>query len=515
MIKNVCTKIFSTKNVKKIKNNIMDVDELRKGMNKLMDFIDKEYKSYEDTSIDYFSTQQPGALKKIYQNNLPEKGKDISSVIDEFKNNIFKGMRHWQHPMFNAYFPAQVSHPMVIADTLISSFQSIILTYHSSPSETELETIVVDWMVDLLNLPKKFKFSSNLGGGGIITKSIGESLIISIKAAIYKKENDEKYKGTDIKNKLVAYSTTHSNVIVKRAAFILGIKNVRELPVKYSEKLNNFTCYNFQEMVEDDIKNGLIPCFVAGTLGTTCSGSTDDFELIKSVSKKYDIFSFIDAAWAGPFMMIDKFKEFSQTLDVNAFACNPSKMMLSGINATFYVTNDASLIPEALSGSKLKSTYLDNEFSDMLECIDYKEWSISLGRRTEAMKLFFVIKTYGKVGLQLVLQNSIDSALYFKNLVLKNECLEIFTDNPYSLVCLRIIKLKDRILTDIDELNKVNRELLKIINDTKLTFIVGSDVNDIFFIRFSFSPCTNVDNQRIDYLYSILKESIEVLNQRY
>lgn len=514
--KNVLIKQFSsTKDVKKIKNVVMDVNELRKGMNSMIDFIEKEYESYEDTSIDYFSTQNPGELKKIYLNNLPEKGSEVSDVIKEFKNNIFKGMRHWQHPMFNAYFPAQVSHPMVLADTLISSFQSINLTYHSSPSETELETIVVDWMVDLFNLPSKFKFSSNLGGGGMITKSIGESILISIKAAIYKKENEEKYKGKDIKNKLVAYSTCHSNVIVKRAAYILGINNVKEIPVRFSEKLNNYTCYNIQEMVEEDIKNGFIPFFIAGTLGTTCSGSVDDFELISSVSKKYDIFSYIDAAWAGPFLMLDTFKEYAKTLDVNAFACNPSKMMLSGINTTFYVTDNASLIPESLSGKRLKCTYLDNEYSDMLECIDYKEWSIGLGRRNESLKLFFVIKSYGKIGLQNVLQNSIDSAIYFKELVSQHKSIELFTDNPYSLVCLRLVELNGKKLSDLNELNRINQELLKIINDTKLTFIVGSDVNETFFIRFSFSPCNSLDKERLNYLFKILEESIESLQKKY
>jgi aromatic-L-amino-acid decarboxylase len=94
--------------------------------------------------------------------------------------------------------------------------------------------------------------------------------------------------------------------------------------------------------------------------------------------------------------------------------------------------------------------YLKNAQSDLGAVVDYRNWQIPLGRRMRALKLWFVIRTYGVKGLQNYVREviylinlysptqHIKCAEYVEKSIEENPLFELTAPRKLSLVCFRI-----------------------------------------------------------------------------
>lgn len=510
---------FSSKENKKYKGKeMMDTTELMQGLEQAWKIVSRYYdKDFKNPKIKAYKDFEPGFIRNSFSNSPPEKAEALSKIIEDTEKYIIPGIRQWQHPRFFAYFPSTISHQALIADFIANAFLAIGFTWHSSPANTELENLVCDWVVKMLGLPEKFMISSK--GGGMLANTIGDGIFTGVLAAKHKKMKELGITTSDTSTlgKFVGYYSEHCHMQVFKALHLKDISHIRALPVEFDKESQNFKLKDsYIDVIEEDVKNGLIPFFFGSCIGTTSTGAFDDIAKISEICKKHNIFLLTDCAWAGSYFVMPEYQYLSKSLEyANCVCINFCKTLMSGPNTAAFYIDDKILLSEATAG-KYSSVnpnpeYLKNKYTNQNDIIDYKDWQIGLGRKFSSIKVFYVIRSFGLEGLREVLNNSIKLATYFNELISKDSRFSLFCKQSLGLVCIRLVKINDQYIKEGD-LNRVNQELVDLANSTLEVFLTGGKTDDKYYIRCSFSPTWNMeDKSHVLALYNTLSDCVEMI----
>ncbi|CAH1389039.1 unnamed protein product [Nezara viridula] len=276
----------------------MDPEDFKQMAKEAIDYIVDYIESVGNRAV--LPNVEPGYLHHIIPKEAPEHPDDWRQIIPDIEEKIMPGITHWNSPMFNAYFPGGYSYPSVIGDLLSSGIGCIGFNWLLSPACTELEVIVLDWLAKMMDLPDFYLASSDGPGGGIIQTSGSEGILVALLIAKHKLtrqilENDPSLDENTIKGKLIAYSCDQSNSCVEKAG-LLGSMKTRLLQADNAGRLVASTLL---DAITQDKENGLIPCFVVATLGTTGTCAFDDLSEIGPICRREGIWLHVDAAYAG------------------------------------------------------------------------------------------------------------------------------------------------------------------------------------------------------------------------
>ena len=135
----------------------------------------------EIESFPVLSQVDPGDIYNTFPAHPPKHGEDFENILDDVQSTIIPGLTHWQSPNFYAYFPSHASGSSILGDMLSSGFGIQGMLWSTSPACTELETLVLDWMVEIAGLPKHFH--SSQAGGGVIQESASSAALCAAVAA--------------------------------------------------------------------------------------------------------------------------------------------------------------------------------------------------------------------------------------------------------------------------------------------------------------------------------------------
>ena len=389
---------------------------------------------------------------------------------------------------------------------------TIGFTWHANPASSEMESLISDWLVQLFGLPEKFLIKNP--GGGMLGWTIGDDLFYSVLVAKYKKFKELKvtYKDTEVSKKLVGYYTKHCHLQIFKALYLKDISNIRELPLEFDEKSGNYKLRSdYTDIIEEDVKNGLIPFYFGTTIGTTSSGANDDVEEISKICQKYKIFLTVDCAWAGSYFCLDEYKHLSKSLqNANCVCINLAKCFTTGTGCASFFIDDKRLLMETMAGKGSEnappSEYLRNQYSENQDIIDYRDWQIGLGRPFNSLKVWFVIRGYGVEGMQNLMNQSIKQASFFSEDIVKDERFALHCKQSLGLICFKLVKYYDGTNIPNDKLNALNKKYLDIVNMTGDVFLCGSEVNGDYFLRASFSPSVESRMTNVSFLLKTLKD---------
>lgn len=294
----------------------------------------------------------------------------------------------------------------------------------------------MDWFGKALNLPSFF-ISSEPGsqGGGVLEGSASECALLCLIAArcraitMLKGNNDEHHESYYLP-KLVAYSSKEAHSSIEKAAKMAIIK----LRILDTDSSGRFNVHQLKEAIEMDVANGLTPCFVVATVGTTSSCAFDNLVDIGKVCNQYDsIWFHVDGAYAGNSFILPEMNEFKAGLEyADSFGTNPNKLLLTSFDCSALFIRNIRVFTSSLTVNPL---YLEHEHKS---AIDYRHYGIALSRRFRSLKLWFVFRTYGIKGLQKYIRNHIQLAKRFESLVRNDERFEICNDVHLGLVCFRL-----------------------------------------------------------------------------
>jgi aromatic-L-amino-acid decarboxylase len=394
---------------------------------------------------------QPGEIRAQLPPLAPRTPESFETVLADFEQILLPGITHWQSPSFFAFFPTGASGPSVLADLLSSGLGVQGMLWATSPAATELETHVLDWIVDMLALPGAFR--SDTRGGGVIQDSASSASLCALLAA------RERATGLASSRKgvpggLVAYATreAHSSIEKNMAVAGIGRDNLRLVAVDSHFAMDPAA---LAAAIDADAAAGLRPFFVSATVGTTSSNAIDPLPAIGAVCREKGLWLHVDAAMSGTAALCEELRHIHAGLELaDSYVFNPHKWMLVNFDCScFYVQERAALI-DALS---IMPEYLKNAASRDGAVIDYRDWQIPLGRRFRALKLWFVIRSYGVEGLAAVVRRHVGLAQEFAGWVKASTEFELAAPAPLNLVCFRH-KGGDRINEAIrDRLNASGR----------------------------------------------------------
>jgi aromatic-L-amino-acid decarboxylase len=407
----------------------MTPEEFRRWGHAIVDWL-AEYRSrVEDLPV--LSQVRPGQVRAALPAAAPEHGEPFDALLADVDRVILPGVTHWQSPNFFAYFPGNASGPSILGELLSAGLGVQGMMWVTGPACTELETHVLDWLVDMMDLPAAFKSDST--GGGVIQDSASSAALCAILAA---REHGTAGRvnraGGD--GKLIAYASTETHSSVAKGIRIAGVgaDNLRLIGVDSDFAMRP---HELAQRIDADRAAGLQPFFVCATVGTTSSEAMDPLRPIGEICRERGVWMHVDAAMAGTAALCPELRWFHDGVELASSYCfDPHKWMFTNFDCSVLWVADRRALIDALS---IAPDYLRNRASDSGEVIDYRDWHVPLGRRFRSLKLWFVIRHYGVEGLRRHVRAHVAWAQELRSWIEQDGRFDVAAPTPLNLVCFR------------------------------------------------------------------------------
>jgi aromatic-L-amino-acid decarboxylase len=442
----------------------MTPEEFRRAGHAVVDWVARYMEQVEDYPV--LAQVEPGEIRAGLPEAAPERGEPLEAVLRDLDELILPGITHWQSPNFYAFFPANASGPAMLGDLVSSGLGVQGMSWATSPACTELETHVLDWLVDMLALPDSFR--STGAGGGVIQDTASSASLCALLAA-RERVTIGRTNAEGVTRRLTAYMSSQGHSSVTKAAGIAGIgrDNLRLIEVDEAFAMRPDA---LERAITADREAGHTPCFVAATVGTTPSTAMDPLRPIGEICRRHGLWLHVDAALAGTAALCPEFRWIHEGLELaDSYCFNPHKWMLTNFDCdAFYVADRAALI-DSLT---ILPEYLRTKATESGAVIDYRDWHVPLGRRFRALKLWFVIRHYGVDGLRLQVREHVKLAQEFAGWVEADDRFELAAPVPLNLVCFRHVGG-----------DGINQHLMDELNASGELYLSHAKLNDRMVLR--------------------------------
>ena len=469
----------------------MTSQEFRNAGKRLIDWLADYYDQVEQYPV--FAQVAPDQIRASLPQEPPQSQTDFAQILDAVDSKIMPGITHWQSPNFFAYFPANSSGPSVLGDLLSSGLGVQGMLWATSPACTEVEMLVLDWLVKMLGLPPAFL--SNGKGGGVIQDSASSSSLCAILAA---RERATGFRSNEYgcREELVAYTSTQAHSSVEKDIKVAGIgsRNLRLIEVDANFAMRP---ESLEKAIMEDQRMGKLPFLVCATTGTTSSLAFDPLEAIGGICKKHNLWLHVDAAMAGTAALCPEFRHIHQGLELaNSYCFDAHKWMFTNFDCSCFYVADRETLTRSLD---VLPEYLRNQASGPGVAFEYRHWHVPLGRRFRALKLWFVIHHYGAEGLQFLVRRHVEIAQTFSKWVQGDSRFELMAPAPLNLICFR--------LKASDELNE---ELLRRLNCSGRLYLSHTRLNGKYTIRFCVAQ-TNTELPHVQRAWKTICDQADAL----
>jgi aromatic-L-amino-acid decarboxylase len=401
------------------------------------------------------SSVEPGDVRSQLPEHPPTQPEPFANVMADVERVVVPGLTQWQHPGFFAYFPSNTSFPSILGELLSAGLGVQGMSWVTSPACTEVETLMLDWMQELLDLPDRFRSTSE-NGGGVIQGTASEATLVAILSARWRATTGAVNHDGDT-TRLVAYATSQAHSSIEKGLRIAGVGTDRIRIVPHDDDFA-MRADALDEMVAADRAAGLVPFFVCATRGTTSSMAFDPTADIGEVCRRRDVWLHVDAAMSGIGALAPEFRWVNDGLETaDSYCTNPHKWMGVNFDCNLYWTADRSALLGALS---ILPEYLRSEAAEAGAVIDYRDWQIPLGRRFRALKLWFAIRCEGVAVFQEMIRRHVTLTQELAGWIASDDRFEIVAPHPLNLVCLAV---RD---DDVDAANVATDALIEAANAT-------------------------------------------------
>jgi len=429
----------------------MTPEEFREHGHAMIDWLADYIEGAGDRPV--FPAVQPGDVRAGLTEHPPTEPEPFSAVMADLEQVIVPGLTQWQHPDFYAWFPSNITYPSILGELMASGLGVNAMAWATSPAATELETLMLDWMQELLGLPDRFR-STSASGGGAIQGTASESTLIAMLAARWRATGGD-INATGDTTRLVGYTTSEAHSSIEKGFRIAGIGtgNMRVVPHDEHFAMRPDA---FAAMVAADLAAGLVPFFVVTSHGTTSSMAFDPTPAIATIAHEHDMWVHVDAAMSGIASLSPTYRWVNQGLDVaDSYTTNPHKWMGINFDCNLFWTADRAALIGALS---ILPPYLASEAAQFGAAIDYRDWGVPLGRRFRALKLWFALRTDGVGPVQDMIERHVDITQELAGLVAADNRFDVIAPHPLNLLCIA------RVGDTIDAANAATDALIDVAN---------------------------------------------------
>jgi aromatic-L-amino-acid decarboxylase len=461
----------------------MTAEEFRRRGREVVDWVADYMERVDDLPIR--SRVAPGDVAAQLPLAAPETPESFDTLLADLDDVVMPGITHWQSPGWFAYFPANVSGPSILAELASAGIGAQGMLWATSPALTEIESRVLDWLVDLLGLPESWKMSVG-PGGGVIQMSASDST--HLMHVVARERALARGAETDL---LVAYASSQAHSSVERGARVAGFRHVRLVEVDSDYALNPDA---LKAALAKDRGAGLVPAIVTSSIGTTGTGAVDPVARIADVANAEGIWHHVDAAWAGSAMCLPQLRHLQAGSErADSYTFNPHKWMFTNFDCNVLWVADRETLISTLS---IVPPYLRNEASESGAVIDYRDWHVPLGRRFRALKLWWVLRHYGTLGIRHHVAEHIRLAAEFAQRVDDEPALQRIAPVHFSLVS---FSHRDG--------DSATDALVAAINAEPSVYVTPSRVDDRLFIRVAIGQ-TRTSADDVDRLWDVIKRGL-------
>lgn len=463
----------------------MPSEEFRKHGYAILDKIAEYFEKIDELPV--LSQVQPDWLKNSLPASAPETGEDFAGVLADVDRLILPAVTHWTHPNFHGLFSTSTSSVGVFGEMFAAAFDQKAMLWRTSPASTELEDVVLDWLRQMMGLPEDFE--------GIIYDTASVSTMQAIAAARERAGLNIRELGMSGRTDLPllrVYASEHVHSSIDKACITLGLgtRSLRKIAVNERFEM---IAEELADAIDEDIEAGYLPLCVIPTIGTTSSSSIDPVDAIADICEKHGIWLHVDAAYAGSAAIVPELQPlFSGWERADSIVTNPHKWLFTPFDLSVLYCRDLSVMKQAFS---LTPEYLKT--SDESTVKNGMDYGIQLGRRFRALKLWFVIRYFGREGLIERIREHCRLASLFASWVEASPDFEMLAPVPFALVCFRACP------SGVEDLDLLNERIMSEINASGEAYLSHTKLNGRFTIRLSVGS-VRVEERHLDKVWNLL-----------
>ena len=486
----------------------MPAEDFRRHGYAIIDFIADYFERIEEFPV--LSRIEPDSLKNSLPRSAPEQGEDFGDIFADVEKLILPAVTHWNHPNFHGLFSTSTSSVGVFGEMISAAFDMKAMLWRTSPASTELEDVVLDWLRQMMDLPDNFE--------GIIYDTASVSTMHAIAAARdrAKCRSPHVSKGVtsdvatradlDIRQKglsgrddvplMRVYTSEHVHSSIDKGVITLGLGLRSLVKIECNERFE-MRADKLAEAIDEDIEAGYLPICVIPTIGTTSTSSVDPVDAVADICEKYGLWLHVDTAYAGSTAIVPEFREYFKGCErADSIVVNPHKWLFTPFDLSVLYCKDLNVLKQAFS---LVAEYLKT--SDESTVKNGMDYGIQLGRRFRALKLWFVIRYFGREGLIARLREHCRLARLFASWVEESPDFEMMAPVPFALVCFRACP------SAVEDLNALNERIMNEINASGDAYLSHTKLNGKFTLRLSVGSI-RVEERHLQKVWHLLNSSL-------
>ncbi len=370
----------------------------------------------------------PGTLLRVLPRSPPDRAEPMAAILADFERVIVPFTTHWNHPDFMAYFANSATGAGVLGEALTAALNVNAMLWRTGPAATELEQITLDWLRQMLGLPTGFS--------GTITDTASSSTLYALAAARELHPDlrirEEGLAGRPDLPRLVVYCSEEAHSSVDKAVMTLGfgLRSLHKIPTDAGLRLDP---HALAAAITSDRAAGLHPLAVVATVGTTSTTAVDPVPAIADICARENVWLHVDASYAGTAAILPEMRHVIAGCErAHSFVVNPHKWLFTPMDCSALFTTRPELLRRAFQ--HIPDYLVVPESERVMNLMDY---GVSLGRRFRALKLWFVVRSFGKEGLQSLVREHIRIARELSGWIDEDPELERMADTQFSTVVFR------------------------------------------------------------------------------
>ena len=422
--------------------------------------------SHTDWIANYFSHVRerrvlpqvaPGEFAATIPSSAPETGESFDQLLAEFDAKVVPALTLWNHPRFFAWFSISSTPPSILAEFLAAAVNVNAMLWKASPAATELEQVMLGWIREWLGLPSSLF--------GIIYDTASVAVLQAIGAAREYVAPECRMEG--MARDLIVYISEQTHFSSERAAITLGFgqKNVRKIAVDDQFRMRPDL---LEAAIRADLAAGKRPCCIVASVGSTSTSAIDPVPEIADIAERHRVWLHVDAAYGGSTAVLPEMQHVLAGVErADSLVFNPHKWLYVSIDCSILYTRHADVLRRA---SALGAEYIRSAEDDVV--VNFNEYGVQLGRRFRALKLWYVLRYYGREGIAAMLREALRLAQLLKGFIEADPRFELAAPVPFALVCFRL-------RAD----NALNEQLLAAINSSGEAFLSHTALHGRYVLR--------------------------------
>lgn len=465
----------------------MPLDDFRRYGHAVVDWLADYYDRLETLPV--LSQIEPGSLRAALPTSAPEQGENFDDILGDVDRLILPAVTNWTHPNFHGLFSTSTSSVGVLGEMFTAAFDMKGMLWRTAPASAELEDTVLDWLRQMMGLPESFE--------GVIYDTASVSTMHAIAAARERANlniRDLGMSGRDLPQmKVYCSEHVHSSIDKACIALGLGLNSLRK--VECNERFEMIP-NALQAAILEDMNAGHFPICAIPTIGTTSTSSVDPVDYIADVCERFGLWLHVDTAFAGSAAIVPELQHYFKGMErADSIVTNPHKWLFTPFDLSVLYCKDLGTLKQAFS---LVAEYLKTSDDGVKNGMDY---GVQLGRRFRALKLWFVIRYFGKEGLIARIKEHCRLAELFASWIESSPDFEMLAPVPFSLVCFRACP------AGVDGLDGLNERIMNEINASGEAYLSHTKLNGKFTLRLSIGS-VRVEERHIKKVWDFLNERV-------